>query len=120
MSRTGRIEFHVTEAPNLKKIMDHQPYTPVDSVKHQSMDFDMKRKPIFRSFSTDIVVVDSQTYEIAHFRTEPFHDIDEYSEYVQIKKKQGTVLRTKDDWASSFPDKAEEINAPESIDDNWR
>ena len=61
------------------------------------MDFDMKRKPIRGSFTTDRVIVEGQEYEIAHFDTEPFRNIEEFRLY-RNKKKLTDVLRTESDW----------------------
>ena len=61
------------------------------------MDYDMKRKPERDSFTTDYPVVEDITYEIAHFKTEPYNNIEEFKTYRQ-KKKLVKVLRTMDDW----------------------
>ena len=65
------------------------------------MDFDMKRKPIRSSFRTDYPVINGVTYEIAHFDTEPFENVEEFRLY-RKKKELCNCLRTQADWDDFF------------------
>ena len=66
-----------------------------------SMDFDMKRKPVYSSIKTIYPIIEHETFEIANFNTKPFDTIDEYILYLKIKKGK-KVLRTQEHWALFF------------------
>ena len=57
----------------------------------------MKRKPVRDSFTTDELTINGTKYEIAHFDSEPYINIEEFRLY-RNKKKLTTVLRTISDW----------------------
>ncbi len=97
LSRTGTVNYTEKVFPSLKDYVQGKPYSVKLETRHIHMDFDMKRKPIRSSFTTDKVIVEGMEYEIAHFDTEPFRNIEEYRLY-RNKKKLTDVLRTKSDW----------------------
>lgn len=97
LSRTGTVDYTDEEWTSFKDLVHGKPFVVKPETKHIRMDFDMKRKPIRNSFSTDKVVVEGIEYEIAHFDTEPFSTIEEFRLY-RSKKKLTDVLRTESDW----------------------
>ena len=98
LSRTGPISCTDEVWTSFKDLVQGKPFLVKTETRHIRMDFDMKRKPIRNSFTTDKVVVDGVEYEIAHFDTEPFRNIEEFRLY-RSKKKLTDVLRTESDWA---------------------
>ena len=97
LGRTSSVDYTDEEWTCFKDIVQGKPFVVKPKTHHIRMDFDMKRKPIRESFTTDRVIVDGQEYEIAHFDTEPFRNIDEFRLY-RNKKKLTDVLRTESDW----------------------
>lgn len=73
--------------------------TPV--TRHLHMDFDLKRKPDKNTFTTDYPVVDDVVYEIAHFNTIPYEDVEEFRIYRKKKKLCG-CLKTISEWNDFF------------------
>lgn len=97
LGRTGTIDYTDEEWTSFKDLVQGKPFVVKPETRHIRMDFDMKRKPIRESFTTDRVIVEGQEYEIAHFDTEPFKNIEEFRLY-RNKKKLTDVLRTESDW----------------------
>ena len=97
LSRTGTVDYTDMEWTTFKDQVHGSPFLAKPVTRHIRMDFDMKRKPIRSSFTTDLVTLDGQTYEIAHFDTEPFRTVDEFRVY-RNKHKLTDVLRTEADW----------------------
>ncbi|MCR5311189.1 MAG: DUF4268 domain-containing protein [Lachnospiraceae bacterium] len=97
LSRTGTVDYTEDEWTSFKEYVQGKPYRVTPVTRHIRMDYDMKRKPIRGSFTTDKVSIDGQEYEIAHFDTEPFENIEEFRLY-RNKKKLTEVLRTEADW----------------------
>lgn len=97
LSRTGTVDYTDEEWTSFKDLVQGKPFVVKPETRHIRMDFDMKRKPIRSSFSTDKVIVEGTEYEIAHFDTEPFKNIEEFRLY-RNKKKLTDVLRTESDW----------------------
>ena len=97
VGRTGTVDYTVYEWTTFKELVYGKPFIVKPKTRHIRMDFDMKRKPIRSSFTTDKVIVEGQEYEIAHFDTEPFKNIAEFRLY-RNKKKLTEVLRTESDW----------------------
>lgn len=61
------------------------------------MDYDLKRKPDYTTLKPDKVHFDCEYFEIAHFDTCPFENIEEFRVY-RRKKQSAVVLRTVDEW----------------------
>lgn len=104
LSRTGPIECENESFSNLKDyIQSHgsKDFGAVKRTRKLHMDFDMKRKPIRSSFRTDYPVINGVTYEIAHFDTEPFENVEEFRLY-RKKKELCNCLRTQADWDDFF------------------
>lgn len=99
LSRTGTVDYTSDEWTTFKELVHGKPFVVKPVTTHIHMDFDMKRKPIRDSFTTDTVFIDNQKYTISHFKTEPFNNISEFRLY-RSKKAIMTVLRTEDDWNS--------------------
>ena len=98
LSRTGRIDCRDKEWTTFKDVSQGKTDFHVKTVvRHLSMDFDMKRKPDRNSFQTDNPVIDGEVFEIEHFKTVPFENVEEYRFY-RAKKKCCRCLRTKTDW----------------------
>lgn len=97
LGRTGTVDYTEDEWTSFKDLVQGKPFMVKPVTRHIRMDFDMKRKPIRKSFATDKVLVDGKEYEIAHFDTEPFRNIEEFRFY-RNKKKLTDVLRTESDW----------------------
>lgn len=66
-----------------------------------SMDFDMKRCPMYESGKTVYPEINNTSYEIFNFDTRPFNNIDEYIKYRDCKKH-CKVLRIQQDWELFF------------------
>ena len=98
VSRTGPVEYKKEEYTSFRKLCADMPFEKKELTPRVHMDFDMKRKPIKASFTTNKVVLDDIEYDIAHFDTEPFRNVDEFRLYRGIKKNSTTVLRTEADW----------------------
>ena len=102
LSRTGTIDCTDAEWASFKDIVQGKTDFRINTVtRHLHMDFDLKRKPVRGSFSTDHPVIDGITYEIAHFDTEPYVDIAEFRLY-RKKKALFDCLRTEDEWKKFF------------------
>ena len=97
LSRMGTVDYTDQEWTTFKELVQGKPFLVKPETRHIRMDFDMKRKPIRDSFRTDIVPLDGAEYEIAHFDTEPFRNVEEFRMY-RNKKKLTDVLRTEADW----------------------
>ena len=97
LGRTGTVDYTDEEWTSFKDLVLGKPFVVKPETRHIRMDFDMKRKPVRGSFTTDRVIVEGQIYEIAHFDTEPFRNIEEFRLY-RNKKKLTDVLRTEPDW----------------------
>lgn len=97
LSRTGTVDYVEDEWTSFKDFVHGKPYGIDPKTRHIHMDFDMKRKPVRDSFTTDKVFVEGEEYEIAHFDTEPFKTIEEFKLY-RAKKELMPVLRTEQDW----------------------
>lgn len=104
LSRTGPIECTNPEFSNWKTFVQSEgkkDFNVSQKTRKLHMDFDMKRKPIRSSFHTDYPIINGVQYEIAHFDTEPFHDVGEFRLYRKKKELCG-CLRTQADWDSFF------------------
>lgn len=102
LSRTGTIDCTDAEWASFKNIVQGKTDFRVNTVtRHLHMDFDLKRKPVRESFSTDHPVIDGVVYEIEHFDTEPYENIAEFRLY-RKKKELFDCLRTELEWKSFF------------------
>ena len=108
MSRTGKMKtssISFEKFKNLSKRVDRTDFSAREQEREISMDFDLKRKPIFST------MVDSQRYfaetgimgVVASFDTEPYETPAEFVYYKNIGRS-CTVLRTVADW-QVFADK---------------
>ena len=97
LDRTGTVDYTDQVWSTFKDLVHGKPFTVKPETRHIRMDFDMKRKPIRSSFTTDIVTIEGKSYEIAHFDTTPFRTVEEFRLY-RSKKDLTKVLRTKADW----------------------
>lgn len=97
LGRTGTVDYTDSEWTSFKDLVEGKPFVAKTETRHVHMDFDVKRKPSRESFRTDRVTVEGKEYEIAHFDTEPFQNIEE-SRLYRAKKKLTDVLRTEADW----------------------
>ncbi len=97
LSRTGTVDYTDNEWTSFKDLVQGKPFVVKPEVRHIRMDFDMKRKPLRDSFTTDKVTIEGHEYEIAHFDTVPYKNIAEFRLY-RNKKKLTDVLRTESDW----------------------
>ena len=97
LGRTGTVDYKDEEWTSFKDLVHGKPFVVKPETHKIRMDFDMKRKPIRGSVTTDRVIVEGQEYEIVHFDTEPFRNIEEFRLY-RNKKKLTHVLRTESDW----------------------
>lgn len=102
LSRIGTIDCTDAEWASFKDIVQGKTDFRINTVtRHLHMDFDLKRKPVRGSFSTDHPVIDGVVYEIAHFDTEPYENIAEFRLY-RKKKELFDCLRTESEWKSFF------------------
>lgn len=97
LSRTGPIPCTVKKRTSFKDLVKGKTFSVWQSVDNIRMDFDLKRKPRKNSIRADIVTIDGNEYEIAHFDTIPYKDFAEYQLY-RDKKELMAVLRTESDW----------------------
>lgn len=97
LGRTGTVDYTEHEWTSFKELVQGKDFVVKEITKHIRMDFDMKRKPNRDSFRTDRVIIEGNEYEIAHFDTIPFEDIEEFRLYRQ-KKVLTACLRTEADW----------------------
>lgn len=97
LSRDGRVEYEMQEWTKFKDLARGKNFSSRDVVKHVSMDFDMKRKPIRDSFYTVDVCIGSKNYQISNFDTEPFKTVEEARLY-KSKKDLCSVLLNESDW----------------------
>lgn len=112
LARTGKITFPMADWVKFKDIvLGRKPdFDVVESAKHLSMDFDIKRKPVESSLTTVRPVVDGTEYEIANFVTVPYQDVGEYKAYRSLmvriitdrKDDPSRALRTVYDWSLFF------------------
>ncbi len=105
-SRNSKISYECKEWTNLKDVVHtykENPNTPVDAfevikrTKNISMDYDLKRCPDYTTLKPDNIVIGVNTFEVAHFDTRPFENIEEFRKY-RRKRKNVAVLRTVNDW----------------------
>lgn len=97
LSRDGRVEYEMQEWTKFKDLARGKVFSSRDVVKHVSMDFDMKRKPVRDSFYTVDVCIGSKNYQISNFDTEPFETVEEARLY-KSKKDLCSVLLNESDW----------------------
>ena len=97
LNRDDAVEYTTLEFSNLKELVKGNDFCNKNVTRHIRMDFDMKRKPDRKTFKTDYPVVDGIKYEIAHFDTVPFENVEEFLLY-RRKKELTKVLRTEADW----------------------
>lgn len=97
LSRTDAVAYEDMVWTTFKEIVRGEEFSVKKQTRNIRMDYDMKRKPDRKSFSTDTVVLNNQTFQIAHFDTIPFEDVAEFEFYRQ-KKSLTKVLRTMEDW----------------------
>lgn len=101
LSRVGTVDYTTSEWTSFKELVQGKPFTTHSVTRHIRMDFDLKRKPDRNSFRTDYPIVNGIQYEIAHFDTIPYEDINEFRLYRQ-KKQLVDCLRTEADWNIFF------------------
>lgn len=107
LKRTKKVKFLYKEFVNLQDMMNKGFDFAVRRVyRNISCDFDLKRKPDRNTFSTDHpFIIEGETYEIAHFSTVPYENIDEFLLYRRKKSAvdaQNKCLRTEADWERFF------------------
>ena len=124
LSRTSKIEFESGDWTKFKSIVlkKADDFDIVTSKKHISMDYDMKRKPVYESFKTVKPVIADKQYQIACFTTVPYTNIGEYKRYktrkdtiiTERKDSPSRALRTLYDWENRFFAKLDKnTNLPE-------
>lgn len=112
LTRKRKIEYDSSDWTKFKAIIQMKAFDfdIIIKKKHTSMDFDMKRKPVYASFVTVKPVIDGNKYEIANFNTVPYTNIGEYKKYkglhdwviTERKKHPSKALRTIYDWDNNF------------------
>ncbi len=112
LTRKQKIEFDSSDWTKFKSIIlkKAKDFDIIVNKKHISMDFDMKRKPVYESFVTVKPVIAGKQYEIANFNTVPYTNIGEYKKYKSLKdweiterkKHPSKALRTLYDWETNF------------------
>ena len=118
VSRTDKVAYKKTEFTSFKDMVHGKPLMEDEKTNHVSMDFDCKRKPAADSFRTDTVHLCGIDYEIAHFDTVPYHDVEEFKLYRQ-KKEDSTVLRTESDWVKYWIRIATKDSSAKPRDMDW-
>ena len=98
LNREGTLNYIEKQWTTFKELAMGKKFITSDSTIRKSMDFDLKRKPDRNSFTTDWPVIDGVEYEIAHFDTIPFSNVEEYRLY-RLKYKLVSCLRTMSDWS---------------------
>lgn len=101
LGRTGKVKSIFERWYNLKDVVKLKTWMKVPDETNVRMDFDLKRKPDRKSFCTDYVTIDGIKYEMAHFDTVPYENVEEFRLYRQ-KKELVDVLRTVKDWELYF------------------
>lgn len=107
LSRTSRCKCNVKTFAKFREVSRRNNRLDfyVDEEEHNiSMDFDMKRKPVFESFETVQPVVDGVPYEIANFTTRPYEDVEEFKLYKEASVNfiRSGCLLTVNDWQKFF------------------
>ena len=126
LSRNGAVEYVSQERSSLKEIVKTSADNRTEDAtmktksitKRVKMDYDLKRKPIRESFRTDEVSMDGTIYDIAHFDTMPFENIEEFRKYRQTKKET-TVLRTRKDWDLFYAKLSGKVSRAKITDLEW-
>ena len=103
LSRTGTIDCKEYKWSSLKEMVQGKvkDFKVTETIRHLHMDFDIKRKPDRSTFYTDKPIVNGIAYDIAHFDTLPYNNIDEFRLY-RKKKKLCDCLRTVSEWNTFF------------------
>lgn len=101
VTRSGPVESESTSYPSLKKYKEGVPYVRSKNIRHISLDFDMKRKPIRNSLKAEYRVIEGEQYEVAHIDTEPYLNSDEFIMYRSVAKSM-KCLRTVEEWEQFF------------------
>lgn len=115
-TRTGKIGNPHTVFPSHRELSavgaKRRDFVPKDVCPEVSVDFDMKRRPVWELMRAELVEIDGVDYEIATFPTVPWNTVDEYlsaknrARYAAAYRP-GTVgpnrptgaLRTVDEWS---------------------
>lgn len=101
LSRTGALSYIDEVWPSLKDLVKDKPYKISKMRRNIRMDFDMKRKPDRKTFKTDYIELGNEVFNMEHFETLPFNDIEEFKLY-RAKKDLCKCLRTAEDWRLFF------------------
>jgi hypothetical protein len=123
LSRTGRLKTVNDSFAKFKDMARRN--NRIDFSVHKqermiSMDFDLKRKPVEISLVDVSVTIDSNTYHIGNFETEPYDTIDEY-EFYKKTGKSVDVLRSYEDWIMFFDKISGKLNGRHRVvrDMDW-
>lgn len=105
MERTGKINSIYDAKSRVGDILDkdgnRKPFKVEKKEKPVSMDFDMKRKPVWESMTVVERKIGRHTFNIVNFVTVPFEDTQQYELYKSAKDDM-PVLNTLDDWNHFF------------------
>ena len=112
LSRTKKVQYKFAYWAKFKSIVLNKcdDFDIIVNKKDSSMDYDMKRKPVYESMVTEKPVIAGNQYEIACFTTIPFNNVGEYKRYrtlkdwiiTERKDHPGRALRTLYDWETRF------------------
>ena len=97
LSRTGKVEYIRKDRTSLRDLCGGDMYRVSEKVVHQSMDFDLKRKPDPLTFVAKQIKYEDKDHEIMNFTTLPFENIAEFELY-RRKGKDAKCLRTHEEW----------------------
>lgn len=100
LSRTGKVDCEVGVWAKFRDMADavlRDDFFVEDKLRHLSMDFDLKRKPVKSSLTTKHPVINGKVYEVCNVETRPYDTPEEYELY-KSRGKTCKCLRTEGEW----------------------
>lgn len=104
LRRTLRVDCSVgvwAKFRDMADSVDRDDFFVEDKLRHLSMDFDLKRKPIKASLKTVHPSIKGKVYEVCNVATKPYDSPEEYELYKSLGKS-CACLRTEAEWRSFF------------------
>lgn len=100
LNRNGKVDCTVGVWAKFRDMADavlRDDFFVVDKLRHLSMDFDLKRKPMKSALTTVHPVVNGTVYEVCNVDTMPYDTPEEYELY-KSRGKSCKCLRTEGEW----------------------
>lgn len=87
LSRVGKVTYGYTRFPSFRELShatDRVDFLPVDIEIDRSLDYDLKRRPVWSSMTAEMVPFEGERYEFATFSTRAW---DTVGDYLRAKEK---------------------------------